>query len=214
MWGCYSKLCLAYSFSSDFVYVFCRCIVFKCSQFPFLLSNMTIFHFSEQELRRPSPDSSSAASLFLSKQSVFNLQTPVGFWRTTWKHMCVPINKQSCCIINYPYGCLHNCTGLLVGANLPPTNPSVPAVSHFVEEFTINYLYMQTDSQHAANAEQLLCPWMQPVCNTSLCSMALNWLHSGYMSEVLAGLFRDSSQTLPCKCQLNLIKLQTDSILL
>lgn len=211
MWGCYSKLCLAYSFSSDFVYVFSRRIVFKCSQFPFLLSNMTIFNFREQELRRPSPDSSSApqASLFLSKQSVFNLQTPVGFWRTTWKHMCVPINKQSCCIINYPYGCLHNCTGLLVGANLPPTNPSVPAVTLSRSLQLIIYICIQIP-----NMLQTLSNSCVPECNTSLCSMAHNWLLSGCISEVLVGLFRDSSRTVTCKRQLNLIKLQTDSILL
>lgn len=44
------------------------------------------------------------------------------------------------------------------GGSQPASNQSQCACSHFVEEFTINYLYMQTDSQHAANTEQLLCP--------------------------------------------------------
>lgn len=95
-----------------------------------------------------------------------------------------------------------NCTGLLVGANLPPTNPSVPAVTLSRSLQLIIYICRQIPNM------------LQTLSNTSLCSMALNWLHSGYISKVLPGLFRDSSRTVTCKRQLNLIKLQTDSILL
>lgn len=67
-----------------------------------------------------------------------------------------------------------NCTGLLVGANLPPTNPSVPAVTLSRSLELIIYICRQIP-----NMLQILSKSCVPECNLSATRLCAVWHLTG-----------------------------------